>query len=67
MTTPQAAAGRPLARALLGWTAVAAALGYAVLIHYGVGPSNKGMAWSWYTPRTFLLDVELLYPVFETT
>ena len=24
------------------------------------------MAWNWYTPRTFLLDVELLYPVFET-
>ena len=37
-----------------------------MLIHYGVGPSNKGMAWHWYTPRTFLLDIELLYPVFET-
>jgi hypothetical protein len=50
---------------VLGWTAVVASLGYAVLIHYGVGPSNKGIAWHWYTPRTFLLDVELLYPVFE--
>jgi hypothetical protein len=24
------------------------------------------MAWHWYTPRTFLLGVELLYPVFES-
>jgi hypothetical protein len=61
-----AAPGRALLRILLGWTAVALALGYAVLIHYGVGPSNKGMAWHWYTPRTFLLDIELLYPVFDT-
>jgi len=66
MTESQAAPGRSLGRTLLGWAAVAAALAYAVLIHYGVGPSNKGMAWHWYTPRTFLLDVELLYPVFET-
>ena len=66
MTQAQAAPGRPLLRSLLGWAAVAAALAYAVLIHYGVGPSNKGMAWRWYTPRTFLLDIELLYPVFET-
>ena len=56
-----------LGRTFLGWAAVATALAYAVLIHYGVGPSNKGIAWHWYTPRTFLLDVELLYPVFETT
>jgi hypothetical protein len=66
MTEAQALPRRSLARALLGWAAVAAALGYAVLIHHGVGPSNKGMTWSWYTPRTFLLDIELLYPVFET-
>ena len=66
MTAPQAGARRSLAAALLGWAAVAAALGYAVLVHYGVGPSNKGMAWHWYTPRTFLLDIELLYPVFES-
>jgi hypothetical protein len=51
---------------VLGWAAVAAAVGYAVLAHYGVGPSNKGIEWHWYTPRTFLLDVELLYPVFES-
>jgi len=63
---PGAPRERALARSLLGWGAVAAAVGYAVLIHYGVGPSNKGMAWHWYTPRTFLLDIELLYPVFET-
>jgi len=67
MMESQAGSGRSLGRTLLGWAAVAAALGYVVLIHYGVGPSNKGMAWHWYTPRTFLLDVELLYPVFETT
>ena len=66
MTESQAGPGRSLGRTLLGWAAVATALTYAVLIHYGVGPSNKGMAWHWYTPRTFLLDVELLYPVFET-
>ena len=62
----ESARARSPLRPLLGWAAVAAALGYAVLIHYGVGPSNKGMAWHWYTPRTFLLDVEFLYPVFET-
>ncbi len=66
MTAPQAGAPRSLTGALLGWAAVAAALGYAVFVHYGVGPSNKGMAWHWYTPRTFLLDLELLYPVFES-
>jgi hypothetical protein len=66
VTEPRAGAPRPLAAVLIGWAAVAAALGYAVLIHYGVGPSNQGKAWHWYTPRTFLLDVELLYPVFET-
>ncbi len=66
MTQAQVQPARPLVRSLLGWVAVSAALGYAVLIHYGVGPSNKGMAWHWYTPRTFLLDIELLYPVFET-
>ena len=66
MTEPQAGAQRSLAAVLFGWAAVAAALGYAVLVHYGVGPSNKGMAWHWYTPRTFLLDIELLYPVFES-
>ncbi len=66
MTESRANPGRTLGRSLLGWGAVAAVLAYAVLIHYGVGPSNKGMAWHWYTPRTFLLDVELLYPVFET-
>jgi len=66
MTEPQAGGGRPLAAVLLGWAVVAAALAYAVLVHYGVGPSNQGIAWHWYTPRTFLLDIELLYPVFES-
>jgi hypothetical protein len=66
VTEPGAGAPRSLAAALIGWAAVAAALGYAVLVHYGVGPSNQGMAWHWYTPRTFLLDIELLYPVFES-
>jgi len=66
MTVPQAGGGRSLAAVLLGWAAVAAALGYAVLVHYGVGPSNQGREWHWYTPRTFLLDIELLYPVFES-
>ena len=63
MTQPPAGARRSLAAVLLGWAAVAAALAYAVLVHYGVGPSNQGKAWHWYTPRTFLLDVELRYPV----
>ena len=66
MTEPRASADRSLAAALSGWGAVVAALGYAVLVHYGVGPSNQGKAWHWYTPRTFLLDIELLYPVFES-
>jgi hypothetical protein len=66
LTAPVAGARRSLAATLFGWAAVAAALLYAVLVHYGVGPSNKGMAWHWYTPRTFLLDIELLYPVFES-
>ena len=66
MTAPLAGSRRSLAATLFGWAAVAAALLYAVLVHYGVGPSNKGMAWHWYTPRTFLLDIELLYPVFES-
>ena len=66
MTQPPAGARRSLAAVLLGWAAVAAALAYAVLVHYGVGPSNQGKAWHWYTPRSFLLDIELLYPVFES-
>jgi hypothetical protein len=66
VTEPQAGGGRSLAAVLVGWTAVAAALGYAVLIHYGVGPNNQGREWHWYTPRSFLLDVDLLYPVFES-
>jgi hypothetical protein len=66
MTEPQAGASRSLAAILLGWAAVAAALAWAVLVHYGVGPSNRGREWHWYTPRSFLLDVQLLYPVFES-
>lgn len=66
MTEPQAGASRSLAAILLGWAAVAAALTYAALVHYGVGPSNQGRDWHWYTPRSFLLDVDLLYPVFES-
>ena len=66
MTEPQAGGRRSLAAVLLGWAAVAAALGYAVLVHYGVGPINQGREWHWYTPRSFLLDVDLLYPVFES-
>jgi hypothetical protein len=66
VTEPQAGGGRSLAAVLLGWAAVAAALGYAVLVHYGVGPNNQGREWHWYTPRSFLLDVDLLYPVFES-
>ncbi len=66
MTEPQAGARRSLAAILFGWAAVAAALAYAAAVHYGVGPSNQGREWHWYTPRSFLLDVELLYPVFES-
>jgi hypothetical protein len=66
VTEPQAGGSRSLAGLLLGWAAVAAALGYAILVHYGVGPSNQGREWHWYTPRSFLLDIELLYPVFES-
>lgn len=66
MTEPQAGASRSLAAILLGWAAVAAALAYAILVHYGVGPSNQGREWHWYTPRSFLLDIELLYPIFES-
>ena len=48
------------------WLSLAALLGYAGLIHHGLGPAPPGAGGEWYTPTGFLYGWETLQGTLES-
>lgn len=50
----------------VGWVLVPASIGWALFLHYGLGPSPKPPTHGWYEPSGFLLRNDLLAPLFTS-